>query len=156
MKKNKQNEPIVSKIEVDKYTTESVITEVSKSDLIDYYHEEDVVIEKSDFVEHATKKGTAKQLAMKHLGIIPKADDNISKRRKTFMHVFTALFITFVLVVLAFTFYRDFFASGKNFPDGKYLKNIIKEGWMALLAAIICVALYYFLKGLKLSVMSQG
>lgn len=155
MKQNKENEPIITKIEVDQDTAEPIIVEVSKKDLPDYYHEEDVVIEKSDFVEHATKKGTAKQLAMKQLGFIPKADDSISKRRKTFMHIFTALFIVFVLGVLAFTFYRDFFASGKDFPDGEYLKTILKEGWIALLAAVICVAIYYFFKGLKLSVMCK-
>lgn len=151
----KKDVPIVSKIEIDKKTAEPIITKLSPKELLALQHqEEEVVIEKSDFVEHATSKGIGKQIAMSRLGIKPQKNANISHRQKVFKNIFTISFIVILLGVFGFTIYNDFF-TGKPLPSWDAITSLLSRGSLFLIMAILCVAIYYLLKGLKLAVMCK-
>lgn len=155
MKRKNESTTVFSKIEVDEKTAEPVITKLTEKELLALQHnEEEVIIEKSDFVEHATGKGVGKQIAMSRLGIKPKKEVNISKRQKMFKNIFTIAFIVVLLGVLAYTIYNDFF-TGKPYPTWDSIKDLLSKGLLFLFASLFCVAIYYFLKGLKLAVMCK-
>ncbi|MBQ8426785.1 MAG: flippase-like domain-containing protein [Clostridia bacterium] len=157
MKKKNKDMPVVSKIEIDKNTAEPIITELSEKELLALHEEsEEVVIEKSDFVEHATRKGAGKQIAMSRLGITPKDNDaSINKRQKMFKNIFTITFIVALLAIFAWTIYNDFFSGKKPAPSWEEIKGILTTGWLFLIGGLICVFLYYFFKGAKLSLMCK-
>ena len=155
MKKRKSN-TVITRIEFDEKTAEPIIVEVPENQLpVLNSNDDKSIIEKSDFVEHATGKGIGKQIAMSRLGLTNKDDENISKRQKLFKKLFTWFFAIFMIGVFIFTFYQDFFASGKDFPDWDQMKEILSKGWFYLFAALMCIAFYYIFKGLKLAIMCK-
>ncbi len=155
MKHKKKEQPVITRIEFDENSKEPRIVEVPEHQLPVIDGVNDKTIENPDFVEHATGKGIGKQIAMSRLGLSNKEDENISKRQKTFKKIFVWIFAIFMVGVFVFTFYQDFFASGKDFPDWDQMKGIISNGWLFLLAAIVCIGLYYIFKGLKLAIMCK-
>lgn len=154
MKKKNKDIPIVSKIEIDKKTAEPIITELSQKELLALHDEEEIVIEKSDFIEHATRKGVGKQIAMSRLGIKTNEEENVNKRQKMFKNIFTIAFIVVLVAVLAYTIYNDFF-TGKPYPTWDSVKELLSKGLLFLFAALLCVVIYYFFKGFKLAVMCK-
>ena len=107
-----------------------------------------------DFMENVKGKQVGKQLFMtKILGF---TGNEVNKRQKTFKIIFTVLFVSFVLLVLGFTFYRDFFASGKELPSWGSLLTIFADNWFYILLALSSLFFCYLFKGLKLSIMCKS
>lgn len=159
MKKN--DKPIVSKIDIDEKTAEPVIVQVSEKELIEKEQREKTArLEKYkqyDFVEKKSDKSIGKQLAMTRvLGI--KKDESIGKRQKFYKNLFSVLFIAFVVCVLAFTAYNDFFDSdGQRDPfSWEMLSNVFSSSWQFFLLAVFALFLCYLLKGSKLSIMCKA
>ncbi len=156
MKRKEKNVPTITKIDVDEKTAEPSIVELSEKELLALQNEDEVVIEESDFVKHATRKGVGKQIAMSRLGLSPKdSDASITKRQKLFKNIFTITFIVALLAILIWTIYNDFFSGTKPAPSWIEIKSILTTGWLFLVGGLICVLLYYFFKGAKLSVMCR-
>jgi hypothetical protein len=157
-RKNKQD--TVGQIKIDKKTNEPIIVQVPLDDIkkdVDKEHERNK-IKKADFVEETSTKGIGKQIAMQRvLGFDQEEDASISKRQKRFKLIFTITFIVFIVGVLAFTFYKDFFAPGadREFPSWEQLSAILSESWKYLIFALLSLLSCLFFKGLKLSVMCK-
>ncbi len=149
MRKKKQGEILVTKIEVDENTNEPKIVEVPEKEYLN------TPIEKADFVEMKSSKGTSKQMAMeKVFGY--KKEENVNKRQKLFKNIVTLLFGLFVIGSLLFTAYKDFLAPGKEFPKLWQLKQIFLSGWLFFLCAAVCLVLAFLFKGLKSSIMCKS
>ena len=112
---NNQEPPVFHKIEIDKSTNEPSIVEIDAETI--EKHETDLIrkqLKKEKKLQLAEErkvdKQVAKQLVMtKILGF--NEETVINKRQKFFKNLFTILFIVFVVGVLAYTFYNDFFGS---------------------------------------------
>lgn len=147
-----------TKIEIDEKTNEPVLVQVPLEDITKDIEQEinETNIEKADFVENKANKSIGKQLVIKRVfGITSKEEQTISKRQKFYKHLFTAIFITFIVGVLAFTFYKDFFASGREIPSWKQLLTIFKNSWHFFFCALIALLFCFIFKGLKLSIMCK-
>lgn len=95
-----------------------------------------------------------KQLVMaKVFGI--NDDKQVDKRQKVFKNIFTAIFIVLVVGVLAFTFYKDFFANDAGQADFGALGGIFAKCWFYLLLALLSLCLTFVCKGVKLSVLCK-
>ncbi len=103
------------------------------------------------------KKSIGRQLVMTRLLGIDEDEKFINKRQKFFKRLFTAVFVIFVVGVLAFTFYRDFF-SGKagDAVDAAALWNIFSSCWYYLVFALVSLAFCFLIKGAKLSVVCRS
>ena len=133
---------VVKRIEIDKATRQPVVVDVPETEYLNQ------PIEKADFVETKSKKyAKRKDVAEKVFGIKPE-EENIDKRQKTFKRITTIVFIVFMVGVLAFTAYKDFFVN-KNFPSLDDLKEIFGKGWLFFIFAILSFVLSFFFKGLK-------
>jgi len=132
---------------------EPIIVDVPESEFL--AKSEEVEIQQVDFVEMKSSKSIGKQMAMNRIFGIQKNNDNVSKRQKVFKNVFTAAFIIFVVAVLIFTAYKDFFASERPATSWEDIKTILVSNWKYLLTAILCLFLFYLFKGLKNSVMCK-
>ncbi len=117
-------------------------------------------IQKADFVEsfeNVNAKNVAKEVIVPHvLGIKNDEQTNINKRQKLFKTLISIAFIVFVVAVLAFTFYKDFFANEQDFPTWREVKYILKVGGVFLALAIFSLFLCYLFKALKLSVLCKS
>lgn len=158
MKKNKDNEPILTKIEVDEKTNIPSIKPLSKkqakkaiadNEKAKDYHEYDFVSKKSD-------KTINKQMAMERVFGVNPEEENISKRQKTLKYVFIAIFLVFVLSVLAITFYDDFFSSSETLPTWAVIKETIQNCWWYVIFGLLCIFLMLLFKGTKLSIMAKS
>ncbi len=159
MKEEKKETTIVNKIEIDENTAEPVIVEVSDKDVIEAALKSDAEktkIKKADFFEETkSAKSVGKQMVMNGLGLSKKENENINKRQKLFKTLFTVLFIIFVVGVLIFTFYKDFFGREEKFPTWGEMKGILSEGWKYFLFALLALFLCYLFKALKLSILCK-
>lgn len=109
-----------------------------------------IALPEAGFVEQKSNKELRKkQVQEKIFGI--KEIENVSKRQKFFKTLLTVLFITFVVGVLIYTAYVDFFAEGRDFPSLQELKDILGSSWIYLLMAIGALLLHFLAKALKLS-----
>ena len=158
---NNQEPPVFHKIEIDESTNEPSIVEIDAETI--EKHETDLTrkqLKKEKKLQRAEErkadKQVAKQLVMtKILGF--NEETVINKRQKFFKNLFTIIFIVFVVGVLAYTFYNDFFGSSEKQLAGwdDIVAIFTKHGYyliFALLSLFIC----YFSKGLKLSIMSKS
>lgn len=158
MKQQKDTQPIINKIEIDEWTHEPIIIEVpeEKIDLQSLAKEEQQIIKADFFEETKDAKSVGKQIVMNGLGLSKKEKENINKRQKLFKLSFTILFIVFVVGVLIFTFYKDFFASGdRKFPSWEELKAIFYTGWKYLAFGTFALFLTYLFKALKLAILCK-
>lgn len=156
--KAKKNKDTMTKIEVDEKTNEPIFVQVPLDDIKADVEKEldETKIEKADFVERKADKSIGKQLVIKRvLGLNSPEEKAVSKRQKLFKNLFTLAFFIFVVGVLAFTFYNDFFATDREFPSWEQLLGIFKSSWQYLIYAIIALGLCFVFKGLKLSVMCK-
>ena len=153
----KRNKDYIKKIEIDEKTAELKIVKVPADSVKDDNPEPK--INKADFFEQKkSAKSIGKQLIIPNLSGKKAEEDSVSKRQRIFKNVFVILFVVFVVGVLAFTFYNDFFApsSNRHFPSWEELVNIFSVGWMYLLAALVALFLCYLFKALKLSVICKA
>lgn len=157
---NNQDPPIFHKIEIDESTKEPSIVEIDAETIekqeIDSAKQQ---LKKEKKLQRAedrkTDKQAAKQLVMtKILGF--NDESTINKRQKFFKTLFTVIFIVFVVGVLAYTFYNDFFGSSKNQLAGwDDIKAIFTKHGFYLVFALISLFMCFLAKALKLSVMSK-
>ncbi len=108
--------------------------------------------------EENKQTSIGKQLVMtKFLGISD-ADKNIDRRQKFFKRLVSVIFLVFVIGVLAYTFYVDFFraSEGKQAASLKGLINNFENTWFYLILAILSLFLSYLFKGIKLSVICKS
>lgn len=157
--------PIIHKIEVDEKTSEPILVEVPITELPD---ETEVQTEEDPLTVNAIKLGQefekknnkeiGKQIVMTKIMGITKESNFISKRQKLFKNIFTIVFVVFVVAVLVFTFYKDFFASGeeREFPSWNDILNIFSTCWYYLVYAILALGCCILFKGLKLSIMCKS
>ncbi len=119
----------------------------------------EIVIEKADFIETKSDKESAtKMVAEKVWGVKQqKADKTIDKRQKVFKNLFTIIFIVFVVCVLLFTAYNDFFSpdENRNVPEWKDFKLLLVHSWQYLIYALLCLFGGLLIKGLKLAIMCK-
>ncbi len=159
MENKDSNQPTVNKIEIDESTQEPIIVEIPESQIMgqafsDAKEEQPIV--KADFFEETkSAKSVGKQMVMKGLGLSKKENININKRQKLFKLSFTILFIVFVVGVLIFTFYKDFFGREDKFPTWSELLDILSEGWKYFLFGLFALFLAYLFKALKLSILCK-
>lgn len=153
--------PTINRIDVDEKTSEPIIVEVSKKELLAQEKkekkQENTAYNKYDFVERKTDKSIGKQLKMSRL-FQNAGDEKYNKRQRTFKYVSSAIFILFVLLVLAFTAYQDFFNASEQrepFSWSSFL-GIISKSWIYLVFAIVSLALCFLFKGLKLSILCKS
>ena len=158
MSRKKSNNTI-TKIEIDEKTNEPVLVQVSLDNVKKDVERsiDNAEIKKADFVEKKSDKSVGKQLVINRvLGFNEEENQaNISKRQKHFKIIFSVAFFVFVISVLAFTFYKDFFASGREAPSLEGLYDILKTSWFYLIFAIISLFFCFVFKGLKLSIMCK-
>jgi len=157
---NNQEPPIFHKIEIDESTKEPSIVEIDAETIekqeIDSAKKQ---LKKEKKLQRAedrkTDKQAAKQLVMtKILGF--NEESAINKRQKFFKTLFTVIFIVFVVGVLAYTFYNDFFGSSdKQLAGWDDIKAIFTKHGFYLAFALIALFMCFLAKGLKLSVMSK-
>ncbi|MBE5749681.1 MAG: flippase-like domain-containing protein [Clostridiales bacterium] len=153
--------PTINRIDVDEKTSEPIIVEVSKKELLAQdkkeKKQENTAYNKYDFVERKTDKSIGEQLKMSRL-FQNAGDEKYNKRQRTFKYVSSAIFILFVLLVLAFTAYQDFFNASEQrepFSWSSFL-DIISKSWIYLVFAIVSLALCFLFKGLKLSILCKS
>lgn len=167
MKKKKTflpNTPTINRIDVDEKTNEPVLVEVPLEELPQepQTSEEDRIIEESARLakeyENKSHKELGKQIAMTRImGITTKDNTDVTKKQRLFKNIFTVLFIVFVVGVLVFTFYNDFFADNGDRPIATWedVKGVFGS-WYFLLLAILMLGLCYLFKGAKLSIMCKS
>ncbi len=160
MKEQNSEKPIVNKIEFDEKTAEPVIVKASDKEAIKQAiteRDEQEEIVKADFFEQTkSAKSVGKQMVMNGLGLSKKENENINKRQKIFKISFTVLFIVFVVGVLVYTFYNDFFSQKKEFPSWEQLLAIFSDGWKYLLLALLSLFLCYLTKAVKLTALCKS
>lgn len=152
MDTHKDDLPILNVIEIDEQTAEPTIVSVDAKDL-----EREAKKRKASKpkTKKSIKESAGTQLVMnKILGFTD--DNSINKRQKLFKNICSALFVVLILCVLAFTAYKDFFANEQGPPNWWDILNALKQNWYFGLIAVLTLALNYFFKGLKLTVMCKS
>ena len=118
----------------------------------------DVHVENADFVEKKSCKKTAtKMVAEKMWGLNPEKDATIGKKQRIIKRIFTFTFIIFVVGVLFYTAYNDFFAPGGNrkLPEWSDFKALLHDSWYYLVFAMLCLLGGLLAKGSKLAIMCK-
>ena len=118
----------------------------------------EVNIVKADFVEAKSKKSSAKTMVVERVwGVNKEKDAIISKKQRIFKRLFTAAFIVFVVGVLIYTAYNDFFAPGANrkIPEWSDFKALLIDSWYYLVVALLCLLGGLLAKGSKLAIMCK-
>lgn len=116
----------------------------------------EVVIEKADFVEAKSDKKNATKMVAERAWGIKKEEGNVNKRQKVFKTIFTVAFIVFVVGVLFYTAYNDFFAPGnRDMPGWEDFKALLQNSWQYLIYAVLCLFGGLLVKGAKLSIMCK-
>lgn len=156
MKRKPKEKTIIKKIVFDEKTAEPIIVEVPASSLDDSIPLLEKEIPKADFMENSDAKSIGKQLVMTRFLGISKEDESIGKKQKALKRILTTVFIVFVLGVFAFTFYNDFFSTEKQYPSLKEMWLVLLNSWEYLLYALLALTTFFFLKGLKMSIMCKS
>ena len=157
MRKKKQRKTTLIKIDIDSVTSEPSIVDVTDED----FNSANSKISnnpKYDFVETKTQKSIGKQIVMTRILGINKPKEGATKRQKLFKRIFTAVFLIFVVGVLFFTAYNDFFNTNETREPFslRTLRGLLSTSWFYLLFALIALFLTYFFKGAKLSVLCKS
>ncbi len=156
---NKNEElPIINKIDVDE-NSEPIIVEVSKKELLaeERAEKKKKLYSEFDFIEKRTDKSIGKQLSITKAFGMDK-NEYVNKRQRMFKIIFSVAFIVFVVGVLLFTAYKDFFnaSEGREPFTWDKLLAIFSSSWHFILLAILSLFLSYLFKGLRLSVMCKS
>ena len=166
MRNKKQKSRTITRIEIDEKTNEPIIVEEVEDLTTSPFAPH---LPTNDFIEATTNKDMGKQLILQKMIGSTREDFNfkdekspVKKRQKIFKAVFTALFVTFVIAVLAFTFYNDFIggviSGDKQYPSINALKGLFLDdmNWRFFLYAALALMGVLFTKGLKLSVIAKA
>lgn len=154
----------VGKIEVDEKTNEPVIVETSVEDIPEHVEVLNLANETSSDdnnipfsnVSDDERHSIGKQMVMNKVIGLPNKDDDISKRKKIFKYIVTALFIAFVVGVLVFTAYNDFSGNGNEQPASfAEIMAVLGQNWYYLLFALLALVLMYAFKAFKLSIICK-
>ena len=153
---SEQNKTInIRKIEIDEKTAEPKIVKYKEEYSTDSGTKNAAnAHEPSDI----NKSSVGKQLVMTRILGIQEYDKSVATRQKVFKHIITAVFLVFVVGVLSFTFYKDFFAHGTEKETVSFLKILqqLSGTWSYFVYALIALFMSFFLKGLKLSVICRS
>ncbi len=133
------------------------LLEVIESEIDNSKKPKEITIEKADFVEAKSNRDTAtKMVAEKVWGVNKDKDASIGKKQRIIKRVFTLAFIIFVVGVLVYTAYNDFFAPGeRELPSWDNIKALLVDSWFYLIVAIACLIGSLFAKGGKLAIMCK-
>ncbi len=148
---------IVNKIDIDEKTAEPIIVKVSESELKEQRKRQLSEYNGANNPEKTPTKSIGTQLKMQgFLGL--KAEDGVSKRQKIFKRIFTIIFIVFVIGVLAFTAYNDFFSESENRVPLTWenYSTILSNSWLYFLLALGAVVLCFLTKALKLVIICKS
>ena len=142
----KERKPIIQKIEFDEKTKEPIKIQLQGDEFAEQIVvEPPEVTDEHDFINNTS----AKQMMMTQvMGI--ETNTNVNKRQKIFKNLFALLFGIIVIAVLVFTAINDF--TGGSLPSWSEVGSIFAENWYWAIFAVLAVALYYIIKGLKLSI----
>lgn len=145
----------IRKIEVDSETSEPKIIGIEEEYDLNAAVEEAV---KQTEAEKNNQSSIGKQLVMTRILGLQKYDNSVDKRQKFFKRTISIVFILFVVGVLAFTFYKDFFSSDDQKTAVSFVGALDKLAgtWYYLLFAVAALALAIFFKGFKLSVICKS
>lgn len=145
----------IRKIEVDAKTSEPKIVGIEEEYDLNSVTQEAI---KTTEEEKHKQSSIGKQLVMTRILGLQQYDKGVDKRQKFFKRIVSIVFILFVVGVLAFTFYKDFFSGGENKKAVSFIGALdkISATWYYLIFAIISLALAIFLKGFKLSVICKS
>lgn len=154
MKRNK-NTINLRKIEIDDKTSELKIVKTKEEYDINELQQE---IAENTEENKNNQSSIGKQLVMQKILGIQQFDKSIDRRQKFLKRLISIIFIVFVVGVLAFTFYKDFFAPNpeKHAVSFDDLVKTFSGTWFYLLLALFSLFLAYYLKGLKLSVICKS
>ncbi len=182
---DKNEHPIINKIEVDEKTLEPIIVEVKPEEEIKEqplysstaqnqqtvsetavenssklvpHHDYTRAIEDDKLSSREFTKKAGKQLFLNNFfGVAPELSET-DKRQKLFKKIFTIVFAVLMFGVIAYTFYTDFFAPGEEREVASladFLTNF-KANWHYLLLAFTALACCFLFKGFKLSIMCKS
>ena len=145
----------LNKIEVDEKTSEPKIVKIEED------YDPIKAAETADNTVDSAKKSQSsvgKQLVMTRILGIQKYDKAIDKRQRVLKHLLTAVFLVFVVGVLSFTFYKDFFAPSGEKQAVSFIDILDKLSgtWYYFICALCALFFSYLLKGLKLSVICKS
>ncbi len=158
MRKNK-NSIKFNKIEVDDKTLEPKIVEISeeKFEKENVLQNVDQPVTAIDSENDEVQPARGQQIVMNKVFGMSESEKSVSKRQKFFKNLVTILFVVVVVGVLVFTFLNDFvLGDEKKLPSWTELSEIYSSTWFYILIALFALFLYYFFKGLKLSLMCKG
>ena len=141
----------INKIEIDEKTSEPKIVKFREE-----LSKENKEPEKETKSEKLKQTSIGKQLVMTRILGFSERDKSIDKRQKALKHIVTVIFLIFVVGVLGYTFYSDFFAS-KHYPiSWENFLGTFKDTWYYFIFAIAALILTYVFKGAKLSVICHS
>ncbi len=158
--KNTLENPTITKIEIDETTAEPSIVELKADEVHDEksFMELTEDLENKDGQEESEKQpkkhSAGKQLVMTN--VLGMSDKAISKRQKVFKITFTVIFIVFVIGVLAWTAYNDFFNNPEPLPSFADVADIFSKTWFYLILAFVALGGCFLFKGLKLTIMCKS
>lgn len=145
----------LNKIVVDENTSEPKIVKIEEESNVFKASEK---TEKDVETAKKNQSSVGKQLVMTRILGLQEYDKSIDKRQRVFKHILTAVFLVFVVAVLGFTFYKDFFApigekQSVSFGD---ILNKLSGTWYYFICALLALFFAYLLKGFKLSVICKS
>ena len=138
----------LNKIEIDEKTSEPKIVNIeTENDTVPAADNSATI----NPYENQNKSSIGKQIVMTRILGINESDKSVSRRQKILKNLITAIFLVFVVAVLGYTFYADFFASPHDPVSWDNLWGTFSSTWFYLIFAFLSLFFSYLLKGLKLS-----
>lgn len=145
----KKEEIVYEKIEIEKKSNEPKIVDVPINKIEDDFSNKESENTYSELSEE-NLKSQGKQLVMKKIFGDSDTEKTTSKKQAIFKKVCYFLLVSFVLVVLGYTVYQDFF-SGAELPSYETVYVTLKSNWFYLVFAFLALFFCFFFKAFKLS-----
>ena len=158
MAENKKISTKIKDYQVKEKKARKELLEVIHSEIVDSKKPKEVHIVKADFVDlKSSKKTASKMVAEKMWGLNPEKDATVGKKQRIVKRIFTFAFIIFVVGVLIYTAYNDFFAPGgdRKLPEWSDFKALLHDSWYYLVFAMLCLLGGLLAKGSKLAIMCK-
>lgn len=143
----------INRMEVDEKTSELKIVREEPKDLDETFADESEII---NVEEKLKQQSIGKQLFMSKVLGINESSKNIDKRQKYFKRLITAIFLVFIVGVLVYTFYKDFFASEHEPVSLDNLWRTFANNWYYIVLGLLSLFVCYVVKGFKLSVICRS
>lgn len=156
MSQSKKQTVIIQKIDINPETSEPTIVELSekqyKSEQLKQLPKQEEPPKKEENDSFSDEH--VKQMVMKKVFGSSSAN-TIGDRQKVFKKIMTWTFIVLVVLILAYTFYNDFFCNDKPIASLKEIRKTVSENWYYLVFAVLSLCFFYLFKGSKLSVLCK-